>query len=189
MSLLARALDIFGAKGASQAPPAPNDDDRAKLRAQLQRDEGCRLAAYRDSEGFLTVGFGHNLDADTVLRDRLAQACGGDVAQITVSRETAERLLDTDIALAEDDVRRALPWSTRLDACRFGVLVNMTFNMGIGSVASGKGLLGRNPEGLAACKAGDYARAADEMLDGNWKHQVGPRAHRLARQMREGTWV
>jgi hypothetical protein len=27
------------------------------------------------------------------------------------------------------------------------------------------------------------------MLDSRWAQQVGPRAHRLAQQMREGVWM
>jgi len=180
VSLFARALGIFGQKATMAA--APNDEDRQRLREQLQRDEGCRLHAYRDTEGFLTIGFGHNLDADPALRDRLAAQCGGDPAQIVIDRATAERLLDNDIAVAEDALYEALPWARTLDGPRRGVLINMAFNCGIG------GLLGFRKM-LAACQWGDWSTAAAEMLDSKWARQVGPRATRLAAQMREGVWV
>lgn len=164
------------------APTAPNDEDRARLREQLIRDEGCVLHAYRDTEGYLTVGVGHNLDADPVLRDKLLAAAGGDEAAITITQETADRLLDNDIAIAEDAVRSALPWSVSLSASRQAVLVNMAFNCGLG------GLLGFKKM-LAALKAKDYERAADEMKDSKWYGQVGRRAMRLCRQMETGEWI
>lgn len=182
MSLLARALHIFGHRATLAAPAAPNDADRARLREQLQRDEGLVLHAYRDSEGFLTIGYGHNLDADPVLRDKLLAQAGGDEAAIVITQATAERLLDTDIAIAEDAVRRALPWSETLSACRRAVLINMAFNMGLG------GLLGFRRM-LTACEAGDYPLAAAEMRASRWYGQTGRRAMRLATQMIEDAWT
>jgi len=42
---------------------------------------------------------------------------------------------------------------------------------------------------LAALRAGDWGTAADEMLDSKWAEQVGPRAVRLIRMMREDRMV
>lgn len=134
------------------------------LREQLLRDEGVVLLPYTDSVGKLTIGVGRNLD------------------DVGISRHEAEVLLDNDINRATAAVMERLPWAAALGEVRFAVLVNMTFNMGIG------GLVGKNPKALAACERGDYDEAAREMLDGPWKDQVGPRAHRLADQMRTGEW-
>lgn len=169
----------------TSAPPA--DDTRAKLRAQLRRDEGCVLRAYRDSLGVLTIGVGHNLDADPVLRDRLVALAGGDEHAVVIDLATAERLLDNDIAMAEDDVRQHIPVASSLDACRRAVLVNMRFNVGLG-VPGKTGLLGFSRM-LAAVERGQYATAAAEMMDSRWSRQVGARASRLAEQMRDGTWA
>ena len=40
----------------------------------------------------------------------------------------------------------------------------------------------------AALAAGDYEKAAAEMLDSKWAVQVGNRSRELARQMRVGEW-
>jgi lysozyme len=36
--------------------------DQAKLDAELSRDEGRQHSPYRDTEGHMTIGIGHNLD-------------------------------------------------------------------------------------------------------------------------------
>ena len=135
---------------------------------QLRRDEGLRLTPYRDSVGALTIGYGRNLDAKGI------------------SRGEAEVMLEHDAAGAAAEVDGALPWSGSLDDARRAVLVNMAFNMGLG-VHGQSGLLGFTRT-LAAVEAGDYDRAAAEMMDSKWARQVGPRAHRLARQMQTGEW-
>lgn len=177
MSLWTRMLGSLGT-----ATPQESENDRERLREQLKRDEGLRLHAYRDSEGVLTIGYGHNLDADPALRDYLARTLDCSPDDITISAESADRLLDTDIAVAEDAVRAALPWSRGLDARRCAVLFNMAFNLGIA------GLL-RFQRMRAALKLHDFDRAAEEMLDSRWATQVGERATRLARQMRDGEWT
>ena len=91
-----------------------------------------------------------------------------------------------DAADATAEVDGALPWSGSLDAARRAVLVNMAFNMGLG-VHGQSGLLGF-ARMLAAVERGDYDRAAAEMMDSRWARQVGPRAHRRARQMQTGEW-
>src|SRR5512146_2123994 len=93
---------------------------------QLKRDEGLRLTPYRDSVGKLTIGYGHNLDAKG----------------ITVA--VAEYILHEDMLDAAEELERALPWVKSLDEPRHAVLINMAFNMGMGSCERGTGLLGFN---------------------------------------------
>ena len=133
------------------------------LADQLKRDEGFRAHPYTDTVGKLTIGYGRNL-TDVGISDLEAQA-----------------LLATDIAMAESDLEAALPWTAGLDEVRRGCLLNMTFNMGVGGVCQFK-------EMLAACAAGDYSGASQQMLASKWAEQVGPRAQRLAIQMESGQW-
>ena len=139
-----------------------------ELRAQFIRDEGSRHEngrhlPYRDSLGFLTIGYGRCLD------------------RIGISETEAAFLLDNDIKSAEEAVTANIVGLEGLDAVRRAVLVNMSFNLGIA------GLLGFR-RFLAALRAADWARAAEEMLASRWHEQVGPRAERLAEQMRTGEW-
>ena len=136
------------------------------VKEQLERDEGgMRLRAYKDSQGIWTIGVGHNLESRPI------------------PREAAELIFEADLADTILEVDRVLPWAAALDAPRRAVLINMAFNIGVA------GLLEHNPKMLAAAKRGDYAEAARELLDGPYKDQVGPRAHRLAQQMESGNWV
>lgn len=134
------------------------------LRDQLKRDEGFRVFPYTDTEGFLTIGYGRNLTTKGIDRDE------------------AEYLLDRDIAKAKMETNEALPWVAEMDEARQAVIYNLCFNVGLG------GLLGFRKM-LAAAKLGDYETAAWEMKDSKWYTQVGPRAARLATQMRDGIWM
>jgi lysozyme len=135
--------------------------DSEKLIRELTRDEGLRLKPYRCSAGKLTIGIGRNLD------------------DVGISHGEAEIMLRNDIARAEADLDRDLPWWKTLDEVRRRVLVNMAFNLGI------RGLLGFKNT-LELVRTGRYLDAAQHMLDSKWAKQVGPRAVRLATMMRDG---
>lgn len=135
----------------------------AQLARQLTRDEGVRLKPYKDSVGKTTIGIGRNLD------------------DVGISAEEAQTLLDNDIARSAADVEKFLPWATTLDPARWGALINAAFNMGIGGLLQFK-------HALEALRNGDYEQAATEFLDSKWAQQVGPRAVRLAQQIRSGDW-
>lgn len=129
---------------------------------QLKLDEGVRATMYRDELGNATVGVGHNLS--TPLSDRAVQT-----------------ILEDDVSAAKAGLDAALPWAASLDDARYGALLNLTFNMGIG------GLTGF-PRMLRAVQAGQWDVAAKELLDSRYARQVGPRAERLAAQLSSGSW-
>jgi lysozyme len=87
-------------------------------------------------------------------------------------------LLDNDIERFTHELRSSLPEFDSLSESRQQVLIDMAFNMGT------HGLLGFQRM-LSAIKEGDFDNAAEEMLDSRWASQVGDRAKRLARMMRE----
>lgn len=134
-----------------------------ELTKQLTRDEGVRLKPYKDSVGKLTIGIGRNLD------------------DVGISAVEASKLLENDILKAQQNLYEALPWVEHLDEARIGVLLNMTFNMGIGGLLKFKTTLG-------LIQNGKYDDAASAMLDSTWAKQIGARAIRLAQQMRIGVW-
>jgi lysozyme len=140
----------------------------AYLISDLKRDEGLRSEAYPDplSGGDpWTIGYGHT---------------GPEVhAGLIWNEEQCESALLEDIVEHEEGLDTEIPWWRGLDDLRQDVLSNMAFNLGVG------GRLGF-PAMLAATQAGDYATAADEMLDSQWADQVGQRAIRLSDQMRTG---
>ena len=157
---------------------ASHDSNNKKLIAQLKRDEGSVKNAfglhvpYRCTAGKLTLGYGHNLDANPI---------GGLGEHSTISETDATRILEDDARRVKDQVTRAFPWAASLDAPRFAVLVNMAFNMGI------RGLY-TFTNTLSAVQSGEYEDAARRMIASKWATQVGNRARRLAKQMETGQW-
>jgi lysozyme len=139
------------------------------LITQLKRDERLRLKPYNDTVGKLTIGYGRDLEDDGI------------------SPAEADVMLEDDIAIVRADLDKYLPWARQLDDARYGVLMNMAFNMGIGDATKGTGLMGFKHT-LAMVQTGDYNGAAAAMLQSKWAGQVGARATRLATQMRTGEW-
>lgn len=138
---------------------------------QLKRDEGFRENPYADEYGNLTVGYGHNLDANPV------------VLEYPLSEARATLLLEQDVMNALSDLAGA-GYGEPLaepERTRFMALANMTFNMGI------KKFL-KFSETLAAWRAGDFEACAAGMLDSLWARQLPERSRRLAEQMRTGEW-
>lgn len=132
---------------------------------QLRRDEGERASAYQDSLGYWTIGVGRLIDARK----------GGQLRPSEI-----EYLLQNDIDDCVADLRRRLPWFGSLDEARQGVLLNMRFQLG-------QGVYGFT-QTLELIRQGDYARAAQAMLNSLWANQTPARAQRLAKQMETGTW-
>lgn len=128
------------------------------LLEQLKRDEGVKDEMYVDSEGWLSIGVGHNL------RSR------------PLSPRAIQVILEDDVQATEAGLVAAHPWVGALSAVRREVLVNMAFNLGIGGLNTFKKM-------LVAVQNDQWALAAEEMLDSKWAKQVGARAHRLAKQM------
>ena len=130
------------------------------LRDDLIRHEGLSLAPYEDSEGVLTIGVGRNLERG-------------------ISKEEALFMLDNDIVHHARELGIAFPIVHGLSQERYEALVNMAFNLGIPRLSTFRKM-------WAAIQAGDFDKAADEMLDSKWARQVGYRATELAETMRNG---
>ena len=157
--------------------------DRAKLVAELVRDEDERLRVYFDtaSPPRRTVGVGRNLDDVGISAAETAQL-GITVASCVahgITQPQSRVLLANDIARAELALDKRLPWWRRLDPVRQRVLLNMCFNMGIVTL-----LKFRNT--LAAIERSDYLAAAAGMRASAWHGQVGTRALRLEAMMELG---
>lgn len=130
-------------------------------RAQLRVDEGVKSKPYRDTVGKWTIGCGRNLD------------------DVGLSPEEIDFLLDNDINRAEADAKDLFPTFDLLSDVRKAVLINLSFNIGKVRLAQFKKL-------RKAVTSEDYEQASVEMLTSLWADQVGQRANRLAKQMRDG---
>jgi len=130
---------------------------------QLRRDEGMRRTMYRDSLGYETFGVGHK--ATTPLSDA-----------------AIEQILHDDVAAAAANIDAVFTWAKSLSEARYGALINLVFNMGLGGVLSFKNM-------LHAMRESRWDDAARELLDSKYATQVGLRAERLATQLSEDRWV
>lgn len=153
------------------------DTDYKKMLAQLERHEGKRLDAYRCTEGFLTVGIGHNCTTWPVAGVKKV----GD----RITPEECQDLFTADVARFEGYLSADLPWTDRLKVnqpARYAVLLNMAFNLGR------RGILGFKKT-LEHVRCGNYPQAAAEMLNSKWAEQVKSRAKELSKQMESGQWA
>ena len=136
---------------------------------QLRRHEGLRLDPYKCSEGYLTIGYGRNIETNGI------------------SEAEAEFMLMNDLVACESELKDE-GWYNQLDETRRAVVLNMAFNLGKPKLMQFKKFIG-------ALSDDDYETASKEMVTGSdgvspskWASQVGSRAYELADQMRTGQW-
>ena len=178
-----KSLDLaIEAAGGALLPPAINSTyDRAVMVAELRRDEGERLKAYKDTVGKWTIGVGRNLD-DVGIRPEETRLLGITASSARANGITSAQsaaLLESDLDEVDAALDKALPWWRTLNPARQRVMVNMAFNLGI------RGLLGFQNT-LNMIESGDYEGASKNMLLSKWARQVGERANRLSVMMRSG---
>ena len=133
----------------------------------LRAEEGEVLSAYKDHLGYLTIGVGRLIDS---------KKGGG------ITAEESAYLLNNDIQKRLTQLDQKLPWFKSLDDARRGVLLSMSFQMGV------DGLLGFKNT-LEMIRTGRYVDASKGMLNTLWAKQTPERAKRHAEQMRTGQWV
>jgi lysozyme len=136
------------------------------LTKQLRLDEGEVLSAYQDHLGYWTIGVGRLIDS---------RKGGG------ISKEESAYLLTNDINSRIKDISAALPWFEALDDARKGVLINMSFQLGVAGLLQFKTM-------LAYIEAGKYSEASDSMYQSLWAKQTPQRCNRMSEQMRVGQW-
>lgn len=151
-----------------------------RMEAQLLLHEGERLTAYRDTVGKWTVFVGYNLSARGVgfLRDTCGREFPWDVTSVKGTRKESRLVLRADIHRLDNLIPHRFPLYLLLDDVRQRVVLDMAFNLGTKALDFKRT--------IAAAAVGDYAHAADYMLESKWARQVGARAERLANMVRTG---
>jgi len=130
-----------------------------KLADMLKRHEGLRLEMYHCTAGVPTIGYGHNL-------------------LTPITEETAEQMLEDDIAVVIKELDKNVYWWSDLPENAQIVIANMCFNIGWPRLSKFKKF-------WAALEERDYQRAAAEMEDSLWFRQVKGRAEELKQLMLE----
>ena len=140
-----------------------------QIKEDLIRHEGYVREIYLCSEGYPTFGVGHLVtEADpeytwpvgTPVEDERILSAFHDDYQDAYTDACA---VFTDLELQPSNVIR--------------VCVNMAFNLG-------RTRLGQFKKMIKAVNVGDYKKAAEEMIDSRWYHQVGRRSQELVELMR-----
>ena len=126
------------------------------VESDLRRHEGVRSKPYKDTEGFLTIGVGHNLEAEGLCPAAIE-------AQLTYDIQTK----------ALDPLHRCLPWWKDQPVQVRRALINLCFNLGI------NGLL-KFVHTLPLIEKGHYREAAALLLQSRYAKQVGQRAREVA---------
>lgn len=144
----------------------PSDPDRdqaiARIKEQIEADEGLRLDAYLDSLGYPTIGYGHKLGPRSITAER------------------AHSYLDQDFQIAEAGaISICQSHSISITGPRFYVLVEMVFQLGVRRTQKFERM-------LTALKEQDYDQATVEMIDSLWHKETPKRVERLAQVMKDG---
>lgn len=138
-----------------------SNDSIKKIRDQLTEDEGFSPTPYKDSKGFLTIGFGFNLEKQGL--------------PMSVALEWLDLLMFN----IESQLSRNISFWNDLNDARKGVLINMAYQMGIGGLMNFHDM-------LKALGSKDYVGAANEMKDSVWYKEFTARASRLIKIMLSG---
>lgn len=154
---------------------------------QLKRHEGSkrdkvgRHVAYRCPAGALTIGWGHNLDANPIPDNWFSDGQKPKVGSV-ITNATAEDILKRDVADCAKRLDCHMYWWRQMCAPRQAVLLNMCFNLGYVKFRGFSKM-------LDATRRGNWAGSVFEMEASRWFHQVGRRAKELVLQMYTGKWV
>ena len=168
--------------GAYQKGDMPTPQPMSEL-AQIQKDEGFESGVYKDTMGIKTIGYGFNLERAGAqealdaagIKKSLADLSSGDV---TMTEEEASRLMLGEMPHFRGVAERFVGKETwkNLSGNRQGIITNMAYNMGEGTLNKFKKL-------KAAIKSGDWREAQVQMKDSSWSKQVKGRADRLIARM------
>lgn len=131
----------------------------------IKADEGCRFAAYKDTRGIWTVGWGHT---------------GPEVKDgYCVSQDLADSLLLDALRTLTVALSSTIPTWANLTPTRQAALQNMAYNLGVAGLLKFKHF-------LAALAVQDWPTAVHELQDSLWAKQVPNRAKRIMTAILEG---
>ena len=140
-----------------------------QLREELKIDEGCKYEIYLDHLNLYTHGIGHLiLNSDPEY---------GQPVGTPVSEDRVNECFASDVETVLSECTQLYPNFSVLPEEAQLIIANMMFNMGRPRLSKFKGM-------KAAVDAGDWHRAAIEMVDSKWYQQVTNRADRLVQRMR-----
>jgi len=130
------------------------------LLRSVREHEGFSPTPYKCPAGYLTIGYGLNLEAG-------------------ISEAEAEAVLRVRLARIIETLYGRYAWFPLLSPARQRAIVEMAYQLGIEGLAKFQRM-------LRALREARFDAAAAEMLDSAWARQTPKRAEHCARLMREG---
>ena len=127
----------------------------------IKLHEGLKLKPYECPYGYITIGYGRNIQQNGITLDE------------------AEMLLDNDIERVIKELEKWLSVFNELSDNRKAALIDMSYNLGFNKLFQFRNF-------LLALQKKDFELVAKEKLDSKWAAQVGNRATVLANMMKEG---
>lgn len=146
-----------------------------KLRDELVRDEGLKLDAYQDTNGFWTIGVGHLLGSEKRMTSITLREA---YALLAVDVEDAEKMV-TEVFGAVGVTKLDCPCDHLMcnpNKVRLRALVNMAFNRG-GHMKTSTTI---TPAIKKALVDDNWAPVKVAIMASPWAKQIGKRAERLA---------
>ena len=136
--------------------------------------EGFSSKVYKCPAGFDTIGYGRNIEANPLSKEEKAKLVNGEV-----SKEVAKEWLEAELSRCYDNCASAFVWFRDLDIKRAGALVDMAYNMGLGTLKTFKNSLG-------FMERKDYKGAAENFRKSRWYAQVKRRGVRITEIIERG---
>ena len=125
------------------------------LLERIKEHEGFREKVYKCTEGFDTIGYGFA------------------VKDLVLDKDIAEEILLRKVESLISRVRKKFNWLDTVPTAVQGVLVEMSYQMGLSGVSKFK-------KALHAMQMFQWNVAADELLDSRWAKQTPNRAQELS---------
>ncbi len=171
-NILDKALNFLMAPAdAGTLDGKPIREDRSFTKEMIKRHEGLSLRAYKDTKGFLTVGYGHKIDADSP--EDIRKLKEGD----SITTERANQLFEFDF---NDNLSAAqkIPGFFKATKKQQAALIDLTFNMG-------PNFIDNFPSMGKALESGNFEEAARQLefadpdnrpgVKSGYVQDVGPR--------------
>jgi len=145
-----------------------------ELIEQIKQDEGYRELPYLDSQGILTVGYGHNLTAKPLNLEQMMFffSLGTHTERMTFF----SALLGQDVESVAKTLRASLPWVFDKPRNVRDGLISMAFQMGV------SGLL-KFTTSLSMIENNNMQAAARNLKKSLWYSQTPNRAWRVIYQI------
>jgi len=138
--------------------PTITGEDDAK--SMIKRHEGLRLQPYKDTEGHMTVGYGHKIK-------------GGEDFSKGISMEQANALFEQDYAEHKAAATKNIPGFDKMSAQQQAAMTDLTFNMG-------PNWIDKWPKLKEQLASGQYEAASQNLLSSKYASQVKGRSSEIA---------